>query len=586
MRLPPVIEDLGDATWRRAWADVACRWTFDCGTVRRRGVVVGVHLAHPGMEDGRSEVSRSTCGRKLLPYAGWSPWPRRRHHYPHVRESLRFLLALVEDGTSFEGVVRDRLTRHGHGKHAARLAARTAAMARAAASDFLDTLDPAMLAVVRLRQAEDVEPEEMDRTLGGEPRLAATALAYPTIRGLLYDRWLRCIDDLPTDPSREDEWDAVARRALAETTDCPGWMLARVPDLNRMSKLHRPHGFPCDDGTLLAEVRDLVRLPPSWTPRTPLGWQEYVRARPVVRAAGALLADGDDLAALLSSKGRWGLWTDALRRHGNPAGAVPSAQAGAFGTQVLGPFASAYMPEHRRMAMAVDIMWSGSSLPAIMGWVARWRVARPAIASRIAALNAHLPRPGEGWPAGLPDHHEGDVWIHVLTTPGELLAEGASEPRDGRAGLSHCVGGYSGVCRDGGVRIVSVRRMLGDGDWERLSTASVRALPGRFVVDEHHGRWDLWPSSRASAAVSAYVAMLCDGRLPVDRAALMPVPEPPAEGTYDWAVDGAWESVFEAWGTCLPGRIARLGRDGFGDLARKVIVANSGWHKRHILDGR
>ncbi len=579
---------------------LARRWLdrrFAHGLVRRDGAVIGAFLKVDTSRDLARGVVRSPCGRRLVLMS------RREHQWlpvhvmfgsGDVEATLRDMLRVLDDGEQVEAVVQDALLDRLPGTvDPASIARSFVGSMRRTIDAFLATLDPVALDLVRQGCQRYVPYDSYDRTLGGSPTLAALTSTYPTIYRLLRRRWDDALQDLPRDAECRDEWDAVARAALRETTDLPGWAVSHAPKVNDLIVAAWDDTKGSIDGSLVRELATLARMPSSWAPRTAREWTDYGMAMPVLREAARLLHDEGDLPSLIASKGRWAEWQASLRpwidRGVAPRTTVADAWdvARAFEAQVLSPalvLAGAYPVGN---AVAVDVMWSGLSLKAVLEWSHRWHLARTAIEARIASLRGGNQNVGGTWSAGIPDHCGAGLWLHVATTPAELVAEGAEGARDGRAGLHHCVGGYGSECRSGRSRIVSVRRIVGEDDWERVSTASLKVDGPVVEVLDHRGARNRAPDRGADAVLRDYVAALGDGRLAVDREALRPVWEPLMTSEYDWRAEGAWEAVADAWWPCLPRRIRDLGRAA---LARLVSAPGThlrgGWHPTHLLDGR
>ncbi len=432
------------------------------GLSRRDGVVVGAWFGScPGMRKGLV-VGRSPCGRRLThsmaPDDMWGV--------------LRRVIALRDDIPATEAHLSAVLAGTGVAQGVAEGPTRAAAAGmRDTAAAFLDTLDPAMLAVAATGLRIAAPPEDMDRTLGGDPALAALALSYPTLFGMLRRRLDDCLQDLPTDASRHDEWDAVARLTVRDLTGAPAWAVAHVPALNAMLVASAPAGRDVDGG-VVREMDTLLALPPSWAPSTPEGWEAFGRVSDGIRKARSLPARAADLPLLLASKGRWRGWGESLASHVPVGGTLESAVGNvadvqrAFHRQVLGPAARMHgMNAAHHHEIARDVMWSGLSLRSILALSARWHLARAAIEVRVAAANplSDGRAAAHAWGAGLPDHADGGLAFRILVTLDELVEEGRT--------MSHCVGGYGSECRSGKSRIVSVRRVLAGGGWERVSTA-------------------------------------------------------------------------------------------------------------------
>ncbi len=362
-------------------------------------------------------------------------------------------------------------------------------------------------------------------------------------------------------------------------------------------------------------VRGLDGLPGNWVPRDAEGWRSYVALRKV-RSEAAHMACGSRgdglLAALLDVRGDW---TAHLRRLLRAAGAAsPAELAGrlrdaddvalALASQLLVPALAIHRglaPDAsvdgfetfglRRMARAM--LYDGSSVARILERSATWHRRAAAIAAGVAALGG--PARAGGWSAGYPGHSAGDLRLTVLTDVTSLVEEGADAPDgQGAAGLAHCVGGYGPHCLATGNRILSVRRDLPEGGFERLATLELgtRGEGGAVGLVQLRGRRNAEPTPEVRDLVASYLGLLLRGDLPIDREALAPVDAPASvacEAGYDWSAPGAWEAVLALWRPVLPRGLRDVtpGEVARSDDRDSSAHRGDGWARdRFVLAGR
>jgi hypothetical protein len=209
------------------------------------------------------------------------------------------------------------------------------------------------------------------------------------------------------------------------------------------------------------------------------------------------------------------------------------------------------------------LITDGRSLPRLLEMSRRWHGMQPLIDARLAALSPEL-EIASHWPAGLPNWSFDDIDVVVLTSKAMLVDEGRYGVNvDGSKGLSHCVGGYSETCRAGKSRIVSLRRRLTGGGFERLSTAElvdIRRGIG-FQVIEHRGDSNRPSPDESQRALQAYQATCRREELFVDWNGLTPLPSinsVEALCGYDWRKPGNIEEAIAIWSPCLPGHVRRM----------------------------
>ncbi len=354
----------------------------------------------------------------------------------------------------------------------------------------------------------------------------------------------RRLDDLLVRSLREDVPERLipavghAERALARMAEerrgreeeGPGWKLVR---------LFNPRMGDPDWPVRLA--LDLARLPASWTPRDDAQWVAHATAHPLVdavverrRSPGPEVVDGLD--AILNVGGDWVAWTARLHAiagttdGGDLTTALANAQdvATAYERQVLAPLRCATIrarggtvrprdPEDDDDSLnvvATRVLFGGRTVARVLELSADWHRRQTTMAAAIAAMPGAIDDHRE-WPAGLPDAEMDGITFKVLRHDRALVDEGAAgRDRDGVDGLANCVGGYGDPCRSGRSRIVSLRRGLPDGTWERLSVAELQVDDGSFDVRQHVGHGNGRPPDACGAALHDYVRRLRAGDLP------------------------------------------------------------------------
>ena len=371
----------------------------------------------------------------------------------------------------------------------------------------------------------------------------------------------------------------------------PRAMAARKPPTPRNLATYDGSPWHC---VPVDAVRRLVPMPASWVPREPEDWEAFAAMCPVIDRLAPMVAEGEaGWSGLLNHGGRWAdqaarLQAMIRKAGGDPADVTTGAVdmglhdvARAYATQVLAPAVAAatdwlVVPEPRKWAVWEDaarsLLFSGRSLSRQVEVSLAWHRAQ----HRIRAAVSEMAGPGNdplAWRAGLPDAAHGDVAVKVLTNERQLVAEGAYGAEDGSGGLDHCVGGYGPVCRSRGTRILSLRRALPDGTFERLSTAHVSCSHGRFETLEHRGRGNGRPHPDAEAALARYASDVEAGALPVDRDGLAPMPEddPLAACGYDAADAAQRAAVRDLWRPHLPGTVAVMDEDTLAAFAHSLL---------------
>ncbi len=211
-------------------------------------------------------------------------------------------------------------------------------------------------------------------------------------------------------------------------------------------------------------------------------------------------------------------------------------------------------------AVATRILLGRRDLGGLLQVSGRWRDLRDDIArdvtARMDGLAAKAPEICRELDLGDGFH------LTSLTTPGELLAEGATGPDTaGVPGL----GNFAGTCAKsvalGYTHVLSLRRRLPDGGYGRLSTAEVHLVEGVDVI-RHHARGDAVPDEALETLLAKGLGMLPAEGLRAARSYAPPDGAwPGPEGLA--ARQGGWEALRDMWAFALP---ERLVGSGPGDL--------------------
>ncbi len=509
--------------------------------------------------------------------------------------------ALARD-VAFEAGLKARAVRDDVAAHLEALAA--------AMREFVDTLDPDALEWADLGRVPALVTgswEGLDSTFRPGAPLRAALVARPAFSATLRRAWQEDPDAFHATMGREGP-DAVVRSALARSLPRP--LLAR---LGRMADEAGATRWPVlrtredDRGTsahdrwirddLLGLAAPLADLPADRLPADG-AWGDYLAASSLVGAVRARVGAGGLDPALGTRGNDWRGWWSRLAA---AAGRDPlqawedsSDRHFAFAGQVVDP----------ALAIAGDGgTWRDT--PAFAGWMldssrtvarwleedARWHARAPAIDAALAALPG-AERVDPPWAPVMPDFALGDLSLHVLVTGAQLVEEGRRD-----RGLDHCVGGYGGRCRDGDLRVASIRRTLADGGWERLSTVAfdmTAALSLRDgvtdVVVQHRGAANAEPPPEASSLLEAYVAWVAREPDLVAASDLAAVHAEHATCGYDPRVPGNWERALAAWTACVPRRLRGLTPSRLLDLHLGWVRAGSpSWSPvapsdRHRLD--
>ncbi len=472
---------------------------------------------------------------------------------------------------------------------------------------FVDTLDPGARDVVRAvfyegddgsHQVAGRHYAALDRTFDPAAPLARALRARPEVPRSVLEAW----DEGPFDPK---DLDATLARRWTARHGLPRRLAMKTPDgyrtflqmgVNGISGLCEERPDDVDPG--LAVLFPLGRFPASWTPATPSEWLASVSLHDVIGEAARLADDRLPLGALLDAGQGWETLGHRLLT-ASGAKSLHEVQARVadvedflqgYVAEVLMPalMTSGFvMPDASPLGLAKRLLLSGRGLPRIIGDSVRWHAGRERLRDALRGMGPGADDPGERWPACYPDHQDGTLVLKVLVDPRSLEDEGASGTDDGgMSGLSHCAGGYAGLCRTGVSRVASLR-----GDGGRVSTAEFRLdRDGRPTLRQHRGLRNADPPPEASRFLRRYLDLLAEGALPFSPEGLVPDTghfagaEP---GAYDWNQQGAWEAARDLWAPFVPRRLRGLAR---GDLARLAVAlarapdrAGLGWRPDPVV---
>ncbi len=449
----------------------------------------------------------------------------------------------------------------------------------AALAPFLATLDPDALSFGREADwfvtASQVW-DGMDGTFAPTAPLRRVVTAHPALASALVDAWSRDRERLAASAGMASA-DAILSHVAETSFEVPRAAARAAPEAVAWTAAlgGTLPDVPDRGAWLMRALALLSDVPPDWVPKGP-DWALYLERGASTLFAARRLAVGPrrdwtrggtdpTFGTMLDVRGRWGAWHAALTREAGGTD-VPKAVndvldvARALASQVLAPAVALSgvpgdgQPSHDDLARAAfHLLFSGRRLRRMVAASTRWHKAAPGTSATLSELPGDVSRAVEGWDAGLPDHREGDLSVVVLTDAAGLADEGRDgRDADGVGGLCHCVGGYVRDCRLGRSRILSVRRHLGDGAWERVSTVEVDVRGDAVGLAQHRGRGNAEPSPEAADLVARY---LRDVAVPdaLDRAALAPHPEGEVTGAgYAWRRPGNWEVAVRLWRPLLP----------------------------------
>ncbi len=274
----------------------------------------------------------------------------------------------------------------------------------------------------------------------------------------------------------------------------PGLTPARVA---RLDRLHAAgwHGHrEAFRDTLLAFdlsinfARFVAKVPVDWFPSDARQVEGFLLVARIAASMGKLV---DRLPSWLSScKGDWASFTArCLRAHPEGEAGVRSFlfdPAESLAASVVLPvmLGGSGAPldgrghSHARSHVAFRLLYRDKSLPACLEASAWWH-------AHLAEIRAALPedvRVDKAWKPLYPETRRDGLALVPLVTAGDLDEEGAKGPdRNGVPGLDHCVATYRPSAQVGGCHIASVRRVHGDGSYERLATVEFRQAPDGTV---------------------------------------------------------------------------------------------------------
>ncbi len=390
-------------------------------------------------------------------------------------------------------------------------------------------------------------------------------------------------------------WKSVPRRLLGTLADAEACLLPYGAQSLAGLRGVVP-GIRHDDDIPVRFALLLRSVPAAWHPRGEEEWEAFVDLLPVMEAVVDVAEpfrerDGAERAAASMLAAGHG-WRALRARFAKAVGTLHLAHAvndiddfvSAFEAQVvtpalalsgLNPGAALLNVDMAAVAAATGILLSGRSVVSAVERSVAWHRRRPGMEAAMAALPGRVVRHAS-WPAGLPDATMGAFRIAVLTSTAALADEGRAGPdADGVHGMGHCVAQYAGDCLSGRSRILSMSTVGPDGAVVRASTVEVGIRDDDYVIVQHRGSRNEPVPEAARETLYDYLGEVVEGRLPVDRAAFLPLPAPGVgnvlerDSGYEWRIPGHWEAAFGQWAPFL-----RKGVRGM-DLAAFAALAHS-----------
>jgi hypothetical protein len=478
----------------------------------------------------------------------------------------------------------------------------------------------------------------------GKPRLGKAVLsrlhglAWPT-NGIPHDQIVRALSEIPPDwfPKSREEWDAfcdihatigtVLREATGLGPDvlyggCGGkWVEFRERIARACTDDRPPEGTTEEDAAYFREAIDwktLEKLPRDKIEAAALESVARLDKLPSERIPGHAVVDW--IVRLYAP--------DTSREALHNACLTTEDMVDAFAKKVLLPLAAqecgledvylAPVQFEAARASAAKVLYSGKSANAIFELSRHFhsqyehimeagadkvedaeKQRRLEEARRAASLTAlgidHANIPEDGWPplSAVVQAPNG-VYIVPLTDPRLLQDEGRPghcnngprENADGSLGLRHCVGGYSGTCKNGG-HILSMRVLTGKDHptFERLSTAEISPLPygdTDLKCRQHRGFSNGAPPEAATRAFEWYKEEVAAGRIQLNHdkirahvgASTMKVDDVERACGYEWRERRRIEDAMYPWGQYVGKRWRKMGLDEFAKQpeVREVAV--------------
>lgn len=221
-------------------------------------------------------------------------------------------------------------------------------------------------------------------------------------------------------------------------------------------------------------------------------------------------------------------------------------------------------------AAAAVLLFGGAGFQRAVDASARWHL-------NLVEFERRLPagRDAVAWPALFEPFTRGGLTAVCLTRPSELRAEGWVGPDgDGVEGLAHCVGGYGPRCWEGTCSVVSVRAVLPDGAFRRISTAEITVRAGgrglAVFVNQHHGPGNGDANVAALEFVNDLATRLEDGEVRHDPAALEGRSPRDYDDGVDWEAPTSLAASLDAWRPYLPRALRDATVDGLRDALRRL----------------
>ncbi len=206
--------------------------------------------------------------------------------------------------------------------------------------------------------------------------------------------------------------------------------------------------------------------------------------------------------------------------------------------------------------VAYGLTYGDKCLPGVFAASRSWHAREQAIQANIAGIGDDV-----RWPALFePFAHMGMLAVPICDAV-SLREEGAAGlDRQGVPGMDHCVATRLPLLLAGRSHVLSIRRVLPGGGYERLSTFQVRvADDGGLVDEEHQARGNFLPGIDAQVMAFALKEAVEDGRLQFRPEAMARAAESPGKDDvvaalagYDWRDPAQVAGAILAWEPCLP----------------------------------
>ena len=451
---------------------------------------------------------------------------------------------------------------------------------------FRQLLDPKALAFVE--NLPSLFPPDVVEFLDGRHWSGLDAIATPgaPLRASVLASAPECA------PFLFELWDADCRGFRAPALDVLDEAIHRAGATSEKVVFAQSAPFPItapsNIGLGVTAALVLARLPYDWRPKGEDEWKTLLDLARALHRSFSIVAGAVPDAALLSVKGRWTSFAEQIARQldcgiDETPQRLSTALDGvrdfvdSFSRQVLQaarlaqgePPASVRADAATINKAARALLLGGRSLPRILEESALWHSRLHEMQSLIVSTS--MGAVAWSWKPCLPDWSDEDYDFVVLKSEAELADEGRKgRNQDGSLGLDHCAVTYGRACMEGRSRIVSLRRRLPGGGFERLSTAQVDLK--HLTVVQHRSAGNLKPAPVCHTAILKYVYALGE-TLPVDLAGAAFTPDDEqkerlAHTGYDYAFPGAFEASADAWSPFLPRPVRGWDIGAFAAFAR------------------